>query len=297
MTRSTVIGLLTVVTACTQPAPAGEMSVEAKAAVRDSVLAAARRYDEALTTLDSARVMSFFAAAPDLGGLVVGRMRLNRAQLEAWAGSLRRDHRSVSGGSAPDSAQVVVLSPRAALVITNPSLTWTDTAGAVSLDRGTASTTWVKTDDGWRMAAVHLAWDSPEGSGQAATPATRTDLLGAWERFALTEAGAPVADAEPSVLIFSPDGHYSVTAMDHGRPKVAKDLAAMTREELLARFGSIVARRGRYTVRGDSVIRHIAVHSDPNLEGGADAEQFRIQGGVLTLRGAGDREARYRRPH
>jgi hypothetical protein len=126
--------------------------------------------------------------------------------------------------------------------------------------------------------------------------APHPDLVGTWERIALTEPdGTPVKNPPPSFLIFSPDGYYSVTAMNAGRAKVTKDLDAMTRDELLARFGSVVARRGRYTVSGDTVVRHVVAHSDPTLEGSADAELYRIDRGVLILR-SGRREARYRRP-
>jgi hypothetical protein len=49
---------------------------------------------------------------------------------------------------------------------------------------------------------------------------------------------------------FSSDGFYEQMTIPAGRPKPAKPLADYTKEELLARFTRVEARRGRYTVSG-----------------------------------------------
>lgn len=140
-------------------------------------------------------------------------------------------------------------------------------------------------------ATALVAWHS------ASAQSTKARLIGSWERFALTESdGTSIQNPPPSLLIFSPDGFYSVTTMYPDRPRVAKELPSMSTRELLARFSSVVARQGKYTIRGDTVFRHIAAHSDPALVGRTDTERFGISGDTLILRGAGQREARYRRP-
>ncbi len=161
MRRRHLLGLFAAITACTQSPAPDELNPATKAAVRDSVLAAAGRYDRALTSLDSAQIAGFFAPIPEFE-LVVGRMRLGRSSVLQWAGGLRATHRSVSGGLALDSVNVVVLSPRAALVIASITNVWTDTAGVVATDRGTGSTTWALVGHDWRIVAAHLVWDAPE---------------------------------------------------------------------------------------------------------------------------------------
>lgn len=132
----------------------------------------------------------------------------------------------------------------------------------------------------------------------ARAPAAPHPLVGAWERIALTEPGEPPqSPMHTSFLIFSPDGFYSATNMDRGRPKLDRPTAELSRDELLARFASVVARRGRYTVSGDTVTRHIDAHSEPSLEGLADREAFSWRGDTLVLAGAAGREARYVRAH
>lgn len=138
-----------------EPALSGDVT-----AVRDEVMAAQRSYDEALASLDSTRIASSFSPDSNVF-VVVGLAAFSRVQLEQWAGSVRPLHRAYSGGSHLDSAKVVVLSPTSAVLTAPNTSVWTDTAGVASTDRGTSTTVWVRTANGWRIAGAHVVWDTP----------------------------------------------------------------------------------------------------------------------------------------
>jgi hypothetical protein len=109
-------------------------------------------------------------------------------------------------------------------------------------------------------------------------------LVGSWERFAVTDAGGRVRQAAPpAFVVFTPDGFFSETEMQRGRPLVDEPLEAMTTEELLARFASLVAARGTYTVSGNTVTRTYVAHSNPEWEGEVDVRVFRIAGDTLII--------------
>jgi hypothetical protein len=98
---------------------------------------------------------------------------------------------------------------------------------------------------------------------------------------------------------FSSDGFYEQMTIPAGRPKPAKPLADYTKEELLARFTRVEARRGRYTVSGTTLTRTYVASLNPNDEGrDPQVQRFRVEGDVLILTStsAGNRgEARFRR--
>ena len=96
-------------------------------------------------------------------------------------------------------------------------------------------------------------------------------IVGAWERFAIKDStGTDVAPPPPAAFtIFSADGFYSQTAIPTGRPKVTKPLADYTKEELLARFDRAEARRGQYTISGNTLTRTYVSSLNPNSEDGA----------------------------
>jgi hypothetical protein len=111
-------------------------------------------------------------------------------------------------------------------------------------------------------------------------------LVGAWERFAMKDStGADVRPLPPAAFtIFSADGFYSQTAIPTGRAKVDKPLADYTKEELLARFNRSEARRGKYTVSGNTLTRTYESSLNPSDEGRApQVQRFRIEGDVLIL--------------
>ena len=145
------------------------------------------------------------------------------------------------------------------------------------------------------LVVTALVTASPsEGQG-------RSSLVGAWERFAMKDStGADVQNLPPAAFtIFSADGFYSQTAIPTGRPKVDKPLADYTKEELLSRFNLTEARRGRYSVSGNTLTRTYVSTLNPNDEGrGPQVQRFRIEGNVLVLSStspANKSEVRWRR--
>ena len=123
-------------------------------------------------------------------------------------------------------------------------------------------------------------------------------LVGTWERVSQTNAeGAP--NPQPAAfLIFSANGHFSQTAAPSGRPKLTKPLQEMTREELLARFQGVQARRGTYRVAGNMLTRMDVTNVNPNQEGSEGVQQFRLEGDMLILSSTDPKskaQARFRR--
>lgn len=125
-------------------------------------------------------------------------------------------------------------------------------------------------------------------------------LVGSWERISLLDAtGAKIQPPAPvAFLIISPDGYYSQTAIPAGRPKVDKPVNELTKEELVARFDRVEARRGKYTVAGNRLTRRFDTTVSPVQEGTEQVQLFRIEGDVLILSSTDPKqknEARFRR--
>ena len=145
------------------------------------------------------------------------------------------------------------------------------------------------------FALVAVAGSAPLGAQNA------NSLAGAWERFSLKDSSgtAQQPPAGAAFLIMTADGFYSQMTIPAGRAKVDKPLAEYTKEELLARFQGVEARRGRYTISGNTISRTYEAAANPNQEGGApQVQQFRIEGDVLILsspRAGNMSEARFRR--
>ena len=97
--------------------------------------------------------------------------------------------------------------------------------------------------------------------------------------------GADVQNPPPAAFtMYSADGFYSQIAIPTGRAKVDKPLTDYTKEELLARFTRSEARRGRYTVPGNTLTRTYVATLNPNDEGrDPQVQRFRVEGGVLVL--------------
>jgi hypothetical protein len=110
-------------------------------------------------------------------------------------------------------------------------------------------------------------------------------LVGTWERFSTTDAkGQPLQPQPPAAFLgMTANGYFSQVAIPRGRPKVDKPVKDMTREELVARFDNVIARRGTYKVEGNKHTRRDVVHTDPKTEGTEAVQTFRIEGDVLVL--------------
>lgn len=111
-------------------------------------------------------------------------------------------------------------------------------------------------------------------------------LVGTWERVSQTNADGTANPQPAAFVIFSANGHFSQTAVPVGRPKLTKPLQDMTREELLARYQGVQARRGTYSVAGNRLTRKDVTNVNPNQEGTEQVQEFRIEKDMLTLSSA-----------
>jgi hypothetical protein len=125
-------------------------------------------------------------------------------------------------------------------------------------------------------------------------------LVGVWERVSLRDAtGNTTQPPGPAAfLILSANGYFSQIAAPVGRAKIDKPVNELTKDELVARFSSVEARRGTYRIDGDRLSRRSEVHSNPNQEGTEQVQQFRLEGDILILSSTDPKskgEARFRR--
>ena len=123
---------------------------------------------------------------------------------------------------------------------------------------------------------------------QGAAARTAAGLVGAWERISMTNARGEAAKPEPAFLIFSDNGYFAQSVTPAGRPKVAKPLKELTRDELVARLEGVSARFGAYTVQGDRLTRRNIAHLEPAKEGAQETQIFRLQRDVLILSTPGE---------
>jgi len=118
-----------------------------------------------------------------------------------------------------------------------------------------------------------------------ASAQSASQLAGTWERFSVRDDDGKMANPQPpaAFLIMTADGFYSQTAIPTSRPKLNKPLKDMTKDELLARFNNVVARRGTFTVSGNRLTRTDVSNTSPNNEGTGQPQLFKIEGDVLIL--------------
>jgi hypothetical protein len=125
-------------------------------------------------------------------------------------------------------------------------------------------------------------------------------LVGTWERISLRGAEGQTTQppAPAAFVVFTANGQWSQMAIPSGRPKVDKPVQGLTKEELVARFDRVEARRGTYNVAGTTLTRKNVVSGNPNQEGTDSVQSFRIEGDVLILSSTDPKlknEARFRR--
>jgi hypothetical protein len=114
------------------------------------------------------------------------------------------------------------------------------------------------------------------------------DLHGAWRLVSVEtrdENGELVRRGERTgYLIYSPDGHMSVSFMKEGRPVFKSgDIRGGTTEEKIAAINGYVSYAGRYTVQDNNVVHHIEVSLFPNWVGVSQERVFSFEGRRLTL--------------
>jgi hypothetical protein len=110
-------------------------------------------------------------------------------------------------------------------------------------------------------------------------------LIGAWERTMLKNPQGQVTQPPlpPAFVIFSANGYFSQTAIPAGRPKLNKPVAEMTKDELVARFQNVEARRGTYKIDGKKLTRTDVSTANSVREGAEQIQLFRIEGDTLIL--------------
>lgn len=145
------------------------------------------------------------------------------------------------------------------------------------------------------ISMLLLAISCVPAAAQAQAP-----LVGAWERFLhLIDDGQSTQPPIPAAfLVFTASGHWSQVAVPAGRPKVDKSIDQLNREELIARFSMVEARRGTYRVDGTRLVRTNTVSANPSEERTDQIQNFRIEGDVLILTSTdpkSKREVRFRR--
>jgi hypothetical protein len=129
---------------------------------------------------------------------------------------------------------------------------------------------------------------------------SQNPLVGAWERVSLTNAQGVVTQppGPASFLVFTADGFFSNSTIPADRPKVKTPIDQMTKEELLARFKSVGATHGTYTITGKTLTQKFVAHTDPTVEGTEAVREFRVEGDTLILSSpvsTNKSEARFRR--
>ena len=116
-------------------------------------------------------------------------------------------------------------------------------------------------------------------------PLTGTWRLVSWEnRTADQDVTHPFGTDPIGYLTYTDDGFMSVSIMRRDRPAFASgDLLSAQPDELVSAAAGYVSYCGRYDVRGDTVIHHVAVSLFPKWVG-EDQERFvELSGDRLTL--------------
>ena len=130
-----------------------------------------------------------------------------------------------------------------------------------------------------RMLVVLVVASAGVARAQAPT------VVGAWARVSLKDSvGKAIQPPEPpAFVIFSANGVFSQTEIPAGRPKLNKQLAAMTKDELVARFQYVGAWRGTYVVAGTTLTRKTTADVDPTGESNELVQVMRFAGDTLVL--------------
>ena len=115
-------------------------------------------------------------------------------------------------------------------------------------------------------------------------------IVGAWRlvSFAFTdEAGEvayPLGDRPGGGVIFTADGHMSLSFMAADRPAfAADDILGGTPEELAAAARSFVAFGGPYRIEDGAVLIDVKHSLHPNWAGHLHKRLFQVSGDRLTL--------------
>jgi len=157
--RAFVASAALVLTACSARAPV-EFDAATQAIVRDSVTAAMRGYQAAVTSLDSAQIMLFYSTDSSFR-VVDGQAVFTRDGIGAMLGALKGSLQSIGGGFNYDSLHVLPLSPTAAVAMAPYVDVLVDTAGVTTTIHGSVMWVWVRQDERWRIIGGQAAPSAP----------------------------------------------------------------------------------------------------------------------------------------
>lgn len=116
-------------------------------------------------------------------------------------------------------------------------------------------------------------------------------LVGTWrlERWEVAYGdgrppGLPYGGDAEGRLIYTPDGHMLVAVTRRGRPPLSSARARSAPDtERLAAFDGFFCYGGRYEIRGDRVVHHVAIALNPGLVGTQQVRHVTLRGKGLTL--------------
>ena len=119
-----------------------------------------------------------------------------------------------------------------------------------------------------------------------------------WQRIQLTnDSGVAQAGAAPSYLMFSNDGYYIQVGFRDDRPRLTREFADLTKNQLLAQLRGSEARVGRYSLVGSRLSRtYLTSLNGQSEQTPAQIQDVHVSGDTLFLQTVGTRgESRWRK--
>ena len=117
----------------------------------------------------------------------------------------------------------------------------------------------------------------------------KNDLVGTWKlvsNWNVRPNGdrvAPYGENPVGYLIYTADGHMSVTFSNRDRKPLAGDRFSATAAERADAFSTAYAYAGRYSFDGKKVTHHVEVATFQNYVGTDQVREAKIQGNRLTM--------------
>jgi len=118
----------------------------------------------------------------------------------------------------------------------------------------------------------------------------RNPFVGTWRLMSLEmrksdgQVSYPLGHDAIGFIMYTDDGYMSVAMMSSGRPKFAAgDIRRGTMEEKVAAAETYISYCGRYEIREDRIIHHVAVSFFPNWVGADQERTFKFDGNCLWL--------------
>ena len=114
-------------------------------------------------------------------------------------------------------------------------------------------------------------------------------LIGVWKLVSADvitgdDVSYPLGKEANGYLIYTENGYMSAITTSANRPKFASgDSMRASAEEALEAVKTCVAYSGKYEIRGDKVIHHVAASFLPNWTGGRQERFFVLVDGRLKL--------------